>query len=1227
MSNKTGFFRTNRFLIGSIILLVVTLLIDEAIFSDQKRRVDPKKEITENLSEQLAILDKHIDEVSDIAIVDLNRLFNRFTPNEELPYFLYEEGNVIYWSTNRFVPKYGTLDGTYIHRYLKFKHGEYVVRRKVINSAQNRIVEIYALLPLASDVPLNNSFLEYGLNGEIFGRSSFVLTDLPEEPERNIYSPQGTFLFSFEGTERMKIDYPSFSVFIFLLYLVSIAAFIWSGFSYAIKLVGQDKPYLAVGLITVFLAIVRLTMLRYEYPLSIIEWSLFQPDNFAQSWWQPSLGDFILNQVAILVAVGFGYSVFSKRQRHFTQLKPRAVLPSFLLLLVALYYFVTQVESLLINSQWSFDIAEDISFAPFKLLAYFALFVIAIMPFLIGQYTCKALTKVNKGRRINLVLSLLGISGVVLGVFLLEPKGIVAALLMAYLLIVFNFRLSDQLDKVNYNTFLYFFTAAFLMASVCTSVLTRHIISENMEDKRSLATELMTENDLIAEFLLSEAKDNIQGDVLIQTNISSPFASKEQIRRLIQRVYLGDAFDKYEIEILLFNGRGRPINSNTVVSYQDLLATYAVAENTTDFEGLYFYRRSYPIQLNQYYLFIEIQRYNTTVGYILIKLDRQEQLNNSILPRLLLEESFETENVKQFDYAVYNINILSASNGDFNYSRNFNINLLSDPELFDKGLRIDGYHHLGIKGSGSEQVYVVSNPLYPPKYLITNFALFFLFMVAAIIMIFGVSAIFYNVRKTSTTLSAKIQILLNFAFFLPLIIVSIVVLRLVNRTVEEKIETQYLSVTESAAQNLANQLQLFLEGQNENNEPLENQISEISQYAQADINLFNTNGRLIATNQRLIFENELLASFANPNAMANIVEAGNKEQLSEERVGELLYKATFYGIRSNEDNRLLGVLSMPFFDSEEQLKAEQRDILSNILNAFTFIFVIFVVLSFLASKILTYPFNYLTQKIKSTTLSTLNEPLEWQADDEIGLVVREYNKMLLNLEKSKKALALSEKESAWREMAQQVAHEIKNPLTPMKLKLQHLRRVLETAPGQDTDFKKPIESLLNQVETLSDIATSFSSFAKMPIPISERLDLAEELRKSVRLFKGNTLEITTNIPKLPVWVMGDTKLLGRIFNNLILNAEQAIADGEGALKVELLVTYNKARVIFEDNGSGIPSDIKEKIFIPKFSTKEKGSGIGLAIAKRGVEHAGGSIWFDSTLGEGTTFYLEFPLTD
>lgn len=246
-------FKHRAFLI-SVLLVGMILIIDEGIFSDQKRRVNPEVTITQNLHKQLNKLDKQLQEISDIAVVDLSRLFNRFSSNDEVPYFIFEEGDVIYWSTNRFVPKYGTLDGTYIYRFLELKSGQYIVKRKVINSAQNRVVEIYALLPLSSDVPLNDSFKDYGLNGEIFGRSSFTLQNR-EDPkgERNVYSPEGIFLFSFEGTQRMKVDYPNYAVLILFLYLVAIYFFIRSGYNYAVSLSERKMMTPAILIFGLFL--------------------------------------------------------------------------------------------------------------------------------------------------------------------------------------------------------------------------------------------------------------------------------------------------------------------------------------------------------------------------------------------------------------------------------------------------------------------------------------------------------------------------------------------------------------------------------------------------------------------------------------------------------------------------------------------------------------------------------------------------------------------------------------------------------------------------------------------------------------------------------------------------------------------------------------------------------------------------------------------------------------
>jgi nitrogen fixation/metabolism regulation signal transduction histidine kinase len=310
-------------------------------------------------------------------------------------------------------------------------------------------------------------------------------------------------------------------------------------------------------------------------------------------------------------------------------------------------------------------------------------------------------------------------------------------------------------------------------------------------------------------------------------------------------------------------------------------------------------------------------------------------------------------------------------------------------------------------------------------------------------------------------------------------------------------------------------------------------------------------------------------------------------------------------------------------------------VLTNVINIFTLIFIIFLVGSYYASNKLTFPLKYITQKLKRTSLSDYNEPLSWNSDDEIGLMISEYNRMLVKLESSKEALSRSEKESAWREMAKQVAHEIKNPLTPMKLSLQHMKRVLEKAyaltGNGDSEEKdatiKPIDNLLDQVDTLNEIATSFSSFAQMPMPKSEYFDLAPVVKRTVELFQDGQHSIELQIEKGGFGVVSDSHLMSRIISNLIINAKQSVPQGR---KPKIQVSLQKGVRGFlilkvSDNGSGISKEIQDKVFLPNFSTKYTGSGIGLAIAKRGIEHSGGRITFETKENIGTTFYIELPL--
>jgi len=238
--------------------------------------------------------------------------------------------------------------------------------------------------------------------------------------------------------------------------------------------------------------------------------------------------------------------------------------------------------------------------------------------------------------------------------------------------------------------------------------------------------------------------------------------------------------------------------------------------------------------------------------------------------------------------------------------------------------------------------------------------------------------------------------------------------------------------------------------------------------------------------------------------------------------------------------------------------------------------------------------------------------------------------MIIALEDSADKLAESEREGAWREMAKQIAHEIKNPLTPMKLSIQHLQRAW-VAKGDDieTTFKRVTTVLIEQIDSLSNLASEFSAFAKMPEPVEEELELNRLLQLVAYLYEDTkNLEVRFYKTNQEVKISADKDQLSRVFKNIVTNAIQAIPEGvEGRIGINIVVEKEKgiAKILIKDNGKGIPKIQGNKVFIPSFSTKTSGMGLGLAISKKIIESFNGKIYFDSIEGEGTIFYVELPL--
>jgi nitrogen fixation/metabolism regulation signal transduction histidine kinase len=302
---------------------------------------------------------------------------------------------------------------------------------------------------------------------------------------------------------------------------------------------------------------------------------------------------------------------------------------------------------------------------------------------------------------------------------------------------------------------------------------------------------------------------------------------------------------------------------------------------------------------------------------------------------------------------------------------------------------------------------------------------------------------------------------------------------------------------------------------------------------------------------------------------------------------------------------------------------------------FAVVFAIAILVAYLLAQRIALPLNIIRKQMSLVKIGERNQALQWDRNDEIGLLVREYNKMLDELDASLNRLAESERQGAWREMAKQVAHEIKNPLTPMRLSLQHLQYSIQR---DDDNLKEKIQKtsdlLIRQIDALSEMAEEFSSFAKMPDPQLGLVNLTQTLRDSVALMgRENSVKpkILGELIDYTIWA--DANMLVRIFNNILKNAVQAIPDDrEGAITVWLeeindtdVSNFRWIAVNIKDNGKGIPDSLRERIFSPNFSTKNSGMGLGLAMVKKMVEQFGGEINYTTQVEVGTTFVVKFPI--
>lgn len=394
---------------------------------------------------------------------------------------------------------------------------------------------------------------------------------------------------------------------------------------------------------------------------------------------------------------------------------------------------------------------------------------------------------------------------------------------------------------------------------------------------------------------------------------------------------------------------------------------------------------------------------------------------------------------------------------------------------------------------------------------------------------------------------------------------------------------------------------------------LSGRVSEISSIHKLDLGIYSARGNFLAGS---------LMYTENPDVLPQRLP--EREGISSNQpLGSSISQEGNYLIGTQEllglNNRVELIVRIPYEIDDSTIPDADVEFLRQLFLLYSLLFLIGVLLAFVLSNYISQNMKRVIDQLKKVRINKSNEKLTWRFNDEIGELIQEYNFMVDKLEETAVELAKSERESAWKEMAQQVAHEIKNPLTPMKLTLQLIQREKDMG-----EVKEMTTYLLEEVESLTNIAEAFSRFAQMPGLQLEQLDISYQTNRAVGLYADRGVSF---ISSGPVYVNVDKDQWSRIMHNLVKNALQSIPEGTTP---EIVVMANKSEekavVRVRDNGGGIPAEMADRVFEPNFTTKSSGMGLGLAMVRNLVNNFGGTISFETDV-EGTEFRIELPITN
>ena len=403
----------------------------------------------------------------------------------------------------------------------------------------------------------------------------------------------------------------------------------------------------------------------------------------------------------------------------------------------------------------------------------------------------------------------------------------------------------------------------------------------------------------------------------------------------------------------------------------------------------------------------------------------------------------------------------------------------------------------------------------------------------------------------------------------------------------------------------------------------QDRIYEISSINKLNITIYSLEGNLLKTSFGNAFE-KIDTTPLTDYIVSELAQNSNHRILKNKEIDGTSYQTSYSYINGPKFKRI-GILELQFTQDNSEIEAELKEFIYRLSLVYLLMFLLAISFAYFLSSYITRSIKTISDKMQHTRLNERNEKIILnKASSEIEILVDAYNNMIDQLEESATRLAKSEREQAWREMAKQVAHEIKNPLTPMRLSVQSFERKFNP---EDENIKEKLkeysQTLIQQIDVMSSIASAFSDFAKMPTQKKEKIEIISIVKLALDIFNEKSVKYLTKEKELYAFL--DKTQLIRIVTNLVKNALQATENEENPfINVEIISKGSKIKIVVSDNGKGISEEVKDLIFEPKFTTKTSGMGLGLPMIKNIIEAYDGAISFTSNKGTGTVFTVILP---